>query len=248
MTPTARPRTPVPNESNGTYQGGYTQGQTGAFDGAHQQGRRLQRQTTVRGVQPAVQQPEELHPRGVVQDHDQPAVARSSGSARADRHLRLLRPAHLHEQRRQGDLRGLDRLHQHHHHARRPQRRPVAPRGGQPEHHRGHEALRRRSPGRHQRPDRCPGLRRLLAGRWRQPLGLLQPVPRRPPSTRPRSTPRCSRREHRAAALRSWWRQRAQPGAGSGVHATPRRSCDLGQRIDLDRPGRHHRVVLVELG
>ena len=62
-------------------------------------------------------------------------AARSSASAaQPDRHLGQLRPARLHEQRRQADLRRLDRLHQHHHHADRRQRRPVAPRGGHPEH------------------------------------------------------------------------------------------------------------------
>ena len=98
-----------------------------------------------------------------------------------DRHLGLLRPAHLHGQRRPGHLRRLDRVHQHDHHDQRAQRRQVAPRGRHPELDHRDEAVHRRRSGRHQRPDLGPGLRRLLAGRWRQPLGLLQPLPGRRP-------------------------------------------------------------------
>ena len=70
-----------PNESNGTYQGGYTQGQTGAFDGATNKAVAFNGNDGFVASNTQYSNPHELHPRGVVQDHVRPAAARSSGSA-----------------------------------------------------------------------------------------------------------------------------------------------------------------------
>ena len=168
-----------PNDSNGTFRGGYTQGQTGAFEGATNKAVAFDGNAGLVSSNTQYNNPRELLARVVVQDHDQRGREDHRVRVLADRHVGLLRPSRLPRQRRQADLRCLDRLHQHHHDRQRAQRRPVAPRRGHPEQQRGHGAVRRRRPRGHQRPDRRAGLRRVLAHRWRQPLGLLQPVPRR---------------------------------------------------------------------
>ena len=127
-----------PNESNGIYQGGYVQGQAGAFDGADQQGGHLRRQQRLRGSSST----QYSNPRTYSLEAWFKTTSTNGGkiigfgssqtgtSGSYDRHVYM-------QQRRQADLRCLDRLHQHDHDADDAvQRRSVAPRRRHPEHHR----------------------------------------------------------------------------------------------------------------
>ena len=236
VTPTATAKDSGPNESNGIYQGGYTQGQNGAFDGATNKAVAFNGSDGFVASAPAVQQPEELHPGGVVQDHHQRrgkiigfGCSQTGTSGCYDRHVYMSNDGKV----TFGVWTGFTNTITS----------PTALNDGNWHYVMatqsttdGHEALHRRSAGRHQRPDRRPGLRRLLAGGRRQPLGLLQPVHRRH-HRRGRGLLLGAPRERSCAALPAGWRQRRQPAAGGGVQPQRDVPADLGQRIDA-RPTR----------
>ena len=127
--------------------------------------------STARSASSSVQQPDQLHRGGVVQDHHRPAAARSSASATQQPATRASYDRHVYMQRRRpARLRRLDRPRRTRHDAAELQRRQWHHVVGHPGLD-GHEALRRRPAGRHQPADRGAELHRLLAGRRRQLLG-----------------------------------------------------------------------------
>ena len=171
---------------------------------------------------------DDLHGRGVVQDHDHLRRQDRRLRRQLDRQLRQLRPARLHGQLRPDHLRRLPGWRPDGAQRQLLQRRPVAPRRGLAVLGR-HAALPRRAPGRRERlGDRRPGVLRLLADRRGQPQRLAE---------QPEQL-LLQRQHRRGRDLPDRAERRADPGPLHQVGSHPGHPAGADRRV---RPGRLQR-------
>ena len=154
-----------------------------------------------------------------------------------DRHLRQLRPAHLHAEQRSAHVRRLDRLHQHHHHGRRRTTTAQWHHVVATQSRRRDEALRRRrsssAPTRQTGPRTTPATGGSAATTtWGSSSPYFNGR-----STRPRCTPPAQRQRGSRQHFAGRWR-RSSTSRPRRLHLHADAAQGDVRRLGLHRPGR----------